>query len=108
MPLIGFGVGNVFYPNEGQLLVGHFLVGATPVAVTSVVWTGIAGGNVALVIAIVASALGGIVARNRAEEIVSSLRPYLSFVSKVGMVFVLVVNGTILSPTFAELGRALA
>lgn len=53
MPLIGFGVGSIFYPDDPQLLIGHFLVAVTPVAVTSVVWTGIAGGNIALSIALV-------------------------------------------------------
>mgnify|MGYP006288495765 FL=1 len=53
MPLIGFAVGSLFYAGDPELLFGHVLVAVVPVAVTSVVWTGIAKGDIALSIALV-------------------------------------------------------
>ncbi len=51
--MIGYLVWVLFYSGDPELPVGHLLMAVTPVAVTSVVWTGIAGGNVALSIALV-------------------------------------------------------
>ncbi len=53
MPLIGFAMGHFSYPGRPQLQLGHFLIAVTPVAITSVVWTGIAAGNVTLSLALV-------------------------------------------------------
>ncbi len=53
MPLIGYLIGLLFYSGDPELFLGHLLMAVTPVAITSVVWTGIAGGNVALSIALV-------------------------------------------------------
>ena len=54
MPLIGYGIGAVFYPDKPLYAAGSILVSVTPVALTSMVWTGLAGGNLALALALVA------------------------------------------------------
>ncbi len=54
MPVLGFGVGSLFYPDKPLYAFGTFLTAVTPVALTSMVWTGLAGGNLALALALVA------------------------------------------------------
>ena len=53
MPVIGYTVGRLLYPSNPDFAVGHFLISVTPVAITSMVWTGIAGGNIALSLSLV-------------------------------------------------------
>ncbi len=56
LPLIGYTMGAVFWQNNPSYAVGHFLLAITPVAITSMIWTGFAGGNIALALALVAVA----------------------------------------------------
>ena len=53
MPVIGFLMGYLFHRGNPSFAVGHFLLSVTPVAITSMIWTGIAGGNIALALALV-------------------------------------------------------
>ncbi len=56
LPLIGYIMGAVFWQDNPSYAVGHFLLAITPVAITSMIWTGFAGGNIALALALVAVA----------------------------------------------------
>ncbi|AEF93515.1 Bile acid:sodium symporter [Desulfotomaculum nigrificans CO-1-SRB] len=48
MPLLAFFIGILFYPDNAFIRLG-FLIGATiPIGVTSIIWTSLAGGDVAL------------------------------------------------------------
>ncbi|ABO49003.1 Bile acid:sodium symporter [Desulforamulus reducens MI-1] len=48
MPLLAFCIGILFYPDNAFIRLG-FLIGATiPIGVTSIIWTSLAGGDVAL------------------------------------------------------------
>lgn len=47
-PLIAWGAGLLFYPNDFTMRVGLLIGSAIPIAVTSVIWTTIAKGDVAL------------------------------------------------------------
>lgn len=53
MPAIGYALGIIFHRGNPDYAVGHFILAVTPVAVTSVIWTGIAGGTMALSLALV-------------------------------------------------------
>ncbi|WP_319476289.1 bile acid:sodium symporter [Marispirochaeta aestuarii] len=53
MPLIGYLMGFFFHSGTPAYAAGHFLLSVTPVAITSMVWTGIAGGHIALSLALV-------------------------------------------------------
>jgi bile acid:Na+ symporter, BASS family len=53
MPIIGYLMGYLFHRDNPSFAVGHFLLSVTPVAITSMIWTGIAGGNIALSLALV-------------------------------------------------------
>lgn len=53
MPLIGYGMGYFFHSDTPSYAAGHFLLSVTPVAITSMVWTGIVGGHIALSLALV-------------------------------------------------------
>ncbi|HEY9071759.1 MAG TPA: bile acid:sodium symporter family protein [Candidatus Ozemobacteraceae bacterium] len=46
--LFGWGVGNLVYADHPELIAGFVLCGAIPIGVTSAIWTGIVGGDVAL------------------------------------------------------------
>ena len=52
MPLIGYLMGFFFHSGTPAYAAGHFLLSVTPVAITSMVWTGIAGGHIALSLAL--------------------------------------------------------
>jgi len=56
MPLIGYTFGQIFYSENSDYAVGHLLLAIAPVAITSIIWTGFAGGNVTLALALVAVA----------------------------------------------------
>jgi len=56
LPLIGYGLGWIFYGDSPKYAVGHFLLAVTPVAVTSMLWTGFLGGNLVLHLAIISLA----------------------------------------------------
>jgi len=49
--LFGWGVGNIFYRGHPDLVAGFVLCGAIPIGVTSAIWTGLVGGDVALALA---------------------------------------------------------
>lgn len=51
--LFGWGMGRVFYAEHPDIIAGFVLCGAIPIGVTSAIWTGLAGGNVALALAAV-------------------------------------------------------
>ncbi len=49
----GWGIGRLLYPGHADVIAGFVLCGAIPIGVTSAIWTGLAGGNVALALAAV-------------------------------------------------------
>ena len=51
--LFGWGVGRTFYGDHPDLVAGFVLCGAIPIGVTSAIWTGFVGGDVALALAAV-------------------------------------------------------
>lgn len=53
MPVLGYGIGRLFYAEGSPYAVGHLLIAVTPVAITSTVWTGMSHGNIALSLALV-------------------------------------------------------
>ncbi len=53
MPVIGYGIGLLFYGPGSSYAVGHFLIAITPVAITSTIWTAISNGNIALSLSVV-------------------------------------------------------
>ena len=62
LPVIGFGLGKIFYSSSPEYAVGHFLLAVSPVAITSMLWTGFLGGNLVLSLALitVATVLSGL------------------------------------------------
>lgn len=52
-PLVAWGVGMVFYPDDFLVRTGLLISAGIPVAVTSIIWTSVARGNVALALVIV-------------------------------------------------------
>ena len=53
MPLLAFGFGLIFFPNDIYTRTGLLLFGLLPIAINSVLWTVIIKGNVALTLSIV-------------------------------------------------------
>jgi predicted Na+-dependent transporter len=53
IPFIGFAIGKVFYSGSPEYALGHFLLAVTPVAITSMIWTGFIGGNLVLSLALI-------------------------------------------------------
>ncbi|QEN08151.1 bile acid:sodium symporter family protein [Oceanispirochaeta crateris] len=53
IPFIGFAIGKVFYSSSPEYALGHFLLAVTPVAITSMIWTGFIGGNLVLSLALI-------------------------------------------------------
>jgi bile acid:Na+ symporter, BASS family len=51
VPAIGLSIGRLVLPDRPDLLAGIVLMGALPVGVTAVIWTGLAKGNIALALA---------------------------------------------------------
>lgn len=49
----GWGIGRIFYAGHSDIIAGFVLCGAIPIGVTSAIWTGLAGGDVALALAAV-------------------------------------------------------
>ncbi|MBP7636024.1 bile acid:sodium symporter family protein [Candidatus Ozemobacteraceae bacterium] len=49
----GWGIGRLLYPGHADIIAGFVLCGAIPIGVTSAIWTGLAGGDVALTLAAV-------------------------------------------------------
>ncbi len=47
-PLIAWFMGYIFYINDPMIRFGLLIVAAVPMGVTSIIWTGIAGGDVAV------------------------------------------------------------
>ncbi|HPW40994.1 MAG TPA: bile acid:sodium symporter family protein [Bacillota bacterium] len=47
-PLIAWFIGYIFYINDPMIRFGLLIVAAVPMGVTSIIWTGIAGGDVAV------------------------------------------------------------
>ncbi len=56
IPGIGYGIGRIFYAGSPQYAVGHFLLAVSPVAITSMIWTGFIGGNLVLALSIISAA----------------------------------------------------
>ncbi|RPJ57858.1 MAG: bile acid:sodium symporter family protein [Acidobacteria bacterium] len=54
MPLIAVGLGKSFFGGESEIAVGMVLAALVPVGVMSVIWTGLAGGDVPLALTVVA------------------------------------------------------
>lgn len=48
MPLLAWGVGLVFYPENLSIRTGFIIGASIPIGVTSIIWTSIVGGDVAL------------------------------------------------------------
>lgn len=53
MPLIGWGAGSLFFPDDPYLITGYVLLFAIPTGVVSVVWVTIYSGNLALTLALI-------------------------------------------------------
>ncbi|THF83900.1 bile acid:sodium symporter family protein [Cohnella fermenti] len=53
MPLIGWGAGRLFFPDDPYLVTGYVLLFAIPTGVVSVVWVTIYSGNLALTLALI-------------------------------------------------------
>jgi len=53
MPLIGWGAGHLFFPDDPYLITGYVLLFAIPTGVVSVVWVTIYGGNLSLTLALI-------------------------------------------------------
>jgi len=49
----GWGIGRLLYSGHDDIIAGFVLCGAIPIGVTSAIWTGLAGGDVALALAAV-------------------------------------------------------
>ncbi|HWQ61865.1 MAG TPA: bile acid:sodium symporter family protein [Negativicutes bacterium] len=47
-PLLAWLLGYLFYPNDINIRTGYLVAASVPVGVTSVIWTSLAGGNVAV------------------------------------------------------------
>ncbi len=48
MPLVAWLMGHLFYPGDIHVRTGYLVAASVPVGVTSVIWTSLAGGNVAV------------------------------------------------------------
>lgn len=53
MPIVAWGVGTLFFPSDFHIRLGFLISSAIPVGLTSIVWTGIAGGDVVLALVLV-------------------------------------------------------
>ncbi len=53
LPLLAFGVAHIWLSSESMYMVGVVLGSSIPVGVTSIMWTGLAGGDLPLALAIV-------------------------------------------------------
>lgn len=53
MPVIAWSVGWMFYPDDFMIRLGFLISSAIPIGVTSIVWTSLGGGNVALALVVV-------------------------------------------------------
>lgn len=53
MPIIAWGIGYLFFPQDFYTRLGLQISSAIPVGLTSIVWTGIAGGDVVLALVVV-------------------------------------------------------
>ena len=48
VPVAAWGIGNLFYPGDAAMRMGLLINASIPLAVTSILWTSIAGGNIAI------------------------------------------------------------
>lgn len=53
MPIIAGGIGFFFYPQDFSIRLGFLISSVIPIGLTSIVWTGIAGGDVVLALVVV-------------------------------------------------------
>jgi predicted Na+-dependent transporter len=53
MPIIAGGIGFLFYPQDFYTRLGFLISSVIPIGLTSIVWTGIAGGDVVLALVVV-------------------------------------------------------
>ena len=55
LPLIAYGVAHLFYSTaqESQLIIGHLCVSTAPAAISTIIWSRITGGNIALAVMVV-------------------------------------------------------
>ena len=53
MPIIAWAVGLIFYPDDFMTRLGFLISSAIPIGVTSIVWTSLGGGDVALALVVV-------------------------------------------------------
>lgn len=53
MPIIAFVIGFLFYPQDFYTRLGFLISSVIPIGLTSIVWTGIAGGDVVLALVVV-------------------------------------------------------
>lgn len=53
MPIVAWGIGRLFYPNDFHIRLGFLISSVIPVGLTSIVWTGIAGGDIVLALVVV-------------------------------------------------------
>ena len=60
MPLIAFGAGWLFYPHDPYLRLGLLISALIPIGITSIIWTSIVGGDIALAfVAVILDTLAG-------------------------------------------------
>jgi predicted Na+-dependent transporter len=53
MPIIAGGIGFLFYPQDFDTRLGFLISSVIPIGLTSIVWTGIAGGDIVLALVVV-------------------------------------------------------
>jgi bile acid:Na+ symporter, BASS family len=53
MPIVAWSVGWIFYPDDFMTRLGFLISSAIPIGVTSIVWTSLGGGNVAMALVVV-------------------------------------------------------
>ncbi len=55
LPLVAYCVAHLFYsvPNESELIIGHLCVSTAPAAISTIIWSRITGGNIALAVIVV-------------------------------------------------------
>jgi predicted Na+-dependent transporter len=53
MPLVGWGIGDLFFPGDDLTQTGFVLLFVIPTGISSVIWVSIYGGNIALTLALI-------------------------------------------------------
>ncbi|MDA8226414.1 MAG: bile acid:sodium symporter family protein [Desulfitobacterium hafniense] len=53
MPIVAWGIGYLFFPHDFNTRLGLLISSAIPVGLSSIVWTGIGGGNIVLALVVV-------------------------------------------------------